>query len=320
MPIPSGEKKRVETGSEISGSQELAMDVKDIDRSKERVLAVDDDQRVAEVLSELLCALSFPCDTTFSGFDALKMLEKKEYSVVLVDMRMPEMSGFELIRKAREAHEDLSIVAMTGYADEFRYVDIINAGANDFVKKPIDTGELEAKLIRNISERNLRKELSRLSMTDSLTGLFNQREFYIRLKQEIVRSVRQKHPLGLILVDLDGFKEYNDSHGHVAGDAVLRSVGLAIGKSIREGVDTGFRYGGDEFAVILIDSDLSIAEEIGRRIKQAISEGGSIDASLGYAMYSDDMSLTDFVTAADSNLYRAKGRNGSLHQNRVPRR
>jgi two-component system cell cycle response regulator len=320
MPIPSGAKKRVETGSEISRSQELAMDVKDIDRSRERVLAVDDDQRVAEVLGELLFALNFPSDTTFSGFDALKKLEKKEYSVLLVDMRMPEMSGFELIRKAREAHEDLSIVAMTGYADEFRYVDIINAGANDFIKKPIDTGELEAKLIRNISERNLRKELSRLSMTDSLTGLFNQREFYIRLKQEIVRSVRQKHPLGLILVDLDGFKEYNDRHGHVAGDAVLRSVGRAIGKSIREGVDTGFRYGGDEFAVILIDSDLSIAEEIGRRIKQAIREGGSIDASLGYAMYSDDMSLTDFVTAADSNLYRVKGRNRSLQQNGVPRR
>jgi two-component system cell cycle response regulator len=293
--------------------------IKDIERSKEPVLVVDDDQRVAEVLGELLSALDFPCDTSFSGLDALKKLEGKAYSVLLVDMKMPEMGGFEVIRRAREAHEDLNIVAMTGYADEYRYVDIINAGANDFIKKPIDTGELEAKLIRNISERNLRKELSRLSMTDSLTGLYNQREFYIRLKQEIVRSVRQKHPLGLILVDLDDFKDYNDRHGHVAGDAALRSVGRAINKSIREGVDTGYRYGGDEFAVILIDSDLSIAEEIGKRIMQAIDEGGRVGASVGYAMYSDDMSLTEFVSRADSNLYKVKSRGKSFNHNGAQR-
>ena len=159
------------------------MEVKDIERNKEPVLVVDDDQRVAEVLGELLSALDFPSESSFTGTDALSRMEVRDYSVVLVDMKMPEMDGFELIRKAREAHPDLNIIAMTGYADEYRYVDIINSGANDFIKKPVDTGELEAKLVRNISERNLRKELSRLSMTDSLTGLYNQREFYIRLKQ-----------------------------------------------------------------------------------------------------------------------------------------
>jgi two-component system cell cycle response regulator len=293
------------------------MEVKDIDRKKEPVLVVDDDQRVAEVLSGLLSALHFPCDVSSSGSDALRTLQEKEYSVLLVDMKMPEMDGFELIRRAREAHADLNIIAMTGYADEYRYVDIINAGANDFIKKPVDTCELEAKLVRNICERNLRKELNLLSITDSLTGLYNQREFYIRLKQEIVRSVRQKHPLGLILVDLDGFKEYNDRRGHVEGDAALRSVGRAINKSIREGVDTGYRYGGDEFAVILIDSDLSIAEEISKRINQAIYEDGQVRASVGYAIYSDEMSLTEFVSTVDSNLYKVKSRNKGFHQNAV---
>jgi two-component system cell cycle response regulator len=281
---------------------------KEIDRSKEPVLVVDDDEQVGEVLGELLSALHFPSEASISGKEALKKIGQKEYSVVLVDMKMPEMDGFELIRRARETRPDLNIIAMTGYADDYRYVDIINSGANDFIKKPIDTGELEAKLVRNIGERNLRRELSRLSITDSLTGLYNQREFYIRLKKEIVRSVRQKHPLGVILVDLDHFKEYNDQHGHVAGDAVLRFVGKAIGRSIREGVDTGFRYGGDEFAVILIDSDLTIAQEIGKRIQQAIAESGRLSASVGYAMYSDEMSLTEFVSAADTNLYRAKTR------------
>jgi two-component system, cell cycle response regulator len=289
------------------------MDVTSFDRHKERILVVDDDQRVCEVLCELITTLDFPCESSMSGRDALKKLETREYTVLLVDMKMPEMSGLELVQIARENYPDLNIIAMTGYAEDYRYVDIINSGANDFIKKPIDTGELEAKLVRNISERNLRKELSRLSMTDSLTGLYNQREFYLRLKQEMVRSVRQKHPLGLILVDLDNFKEYNDCYGHVAGDGVLRSVGKAINRSIREGVDTGYRYGGDEFAVILIDSDLAIAEEISKRISQAIDENGRVRASIGYAIYSDDLSLTEFVSRADSNLYRVKGRNRPSH-------
>ena len=284
------------------------MEATTFDRNKERILIVDDDQRVCEVLCELMTALDFPCESTITGHEALKKLENGDYSVLLVDMKMPEMNGVELIRLARENRPDLTIIAMTGYAEDYRYVDIINSGANDFIKKPIDTGELEAKLVRNVSERNLRKELSRLSMTDSLTGLYNQREFYVRLKQEIVRSVRQKHPLGLILVDLDNFKEYNDRYGHVAGDAVLRSVGRAINKSIREGVDTGFRYGGDEFAVILIDSDRTIADDIGKRIRQAIDENGRVGASVGYAIYSDRMSLTEFVSIADSNLYKVKSR------------
>jgi diguanylate cyclase (GGDEF)-like protein len=185
-------------------------------------------------------------------------------------------------------------------------VDIINAGANDFVKKPIDIAELEAKIIRCISERDLKKELSRLSITDSLTGLFNQRQFYMRLREEIVRSTRQKHPLALILLDLDNFKEYNDKHGHIAGDQALRHVGKAILRSIREGVDSGYRYGGDEFAIILIDSDIPIAEEIGKRVRLAIRDGGDLRASLGYAVYEESMNLTDFVGMADSNLYQSK--------------
>jgi two-component system, cell cycle response regulator len=285
------------------------MGAKRIDRTKESILVVDDDLQVGEVLYELVTALGFPCELSASGHDALDKLDNHAYGILLTDMRMPGMSGFELIRIARGKYPDLNIIAMTGYIEEFRYLDIIDSGADDFIKKPINAGELEAKLIRNISERNLRKELSRLSMTDSLTGLFNRREFYIRLKYEIVRSVRQRHPLGLILVDLDNFKAYNDRYGHVAGDAVLRSVGRAINRSIRQGVDTGYRYGGDEFAVILIDSDLEIAEEIGRRIREAVAdENGFVGASVGYAMYSDRMSLKEFVSVADSNLYKAKHR------------
>ena len=130
-----------------------------------------------------------------------------------------------------------------------------------------------------------------------------------------MRSTRQKHPLALILIDLDNFKEYNDKHGHLAGDQALRHVGKAIMRSIREGVDSGYRYGGDEFAIILIDSDILIAEEIGKRVRMAIRDGGELMASLGYAVYGECMNLTDFVKLADTNLYKAKteNKNGFLN-------
>jgi len=278
----------------------------DIYKTKESVLVVGGDQRVCEVLKELFGAMQFPTASSLTGEDALRMLKEKQYTFLLADMKMPEMNGIELIRRTRENFPSVSVVAMTGYTDEYQYVDIINAGANDFVKKPIDIAELEAKIVRCISERDLRKELSRLSITDSLTGLFNQRQFYMRLREEIVRSTRQKHSLALILMDLDNFKEYNDKHGHIAGDEALRDVGKAILRSIREGVDSGYRYGGDEFAIILIDSDLFIAQEIGKRVHLAIRDNGELKASLGYAVYGENMNLTDFVALADANLYRSK--------------
>jgi two-component system cell cycle response regulator len=286
-----------------------------IDKTKEFILVVDDDQRVCEVLKELLGALQYPTASALGGEEALRMLKEKPYTFLLADMKMPEVNGMELIRRSRENFPNVSVIAMTGYADEYKYVDIINAGANDFVKKPIDIAELEAKIVRCISERDLKKELSRLSITDSLTGLFNQRQFYMRLREEIVRSTRQKHPLALILLDLDNFKDYNDKHGHLAGDHALRHVGKAILRSIREGVDSGYRYGGDEFAIILIDSDILIAEEIGKRVRVAIRDSGELRASLGYAVYGENMNLTDFVGLADSNLYKTKTerKNGQMH-------
>jgi len=281
------------------------------DYKDESVLIVDDDPTVNRVLEDLLSALTFSADSATSGPQAIEKLKQKEFSFILVDMKMPDMDGFELIKRIGEAFPDLSVIAMTGYTDEYRYVDIINAGASDFIKKPIQLQELEAKIRRIINERNLRKELSRLSITDSLTGLYNQRHFYKRLKEEVVRARRQKTALSLILLDLDNFKAFNDSHGHLAGDQALRNAGRLIHKSIRQGVDSGYRYGGDEFAIILIDADLTIARDIGRRIQDSFKTDGTVTASMGFVKYSQTMSIKDFVAQADRELYRVKenGRN-----------
>jgi two-component system cell cycle response regulator len=193
-------------------------------------------------------------DTAESGDEALEKFKTDSYSFLLTDIRMPGIDGLELIRIVKREYPDVCAIAMTGYSKEYKYVETINAGATDFVNKPFGIEEIEAKFKRGIIERNIRQELNRLSITDSLTGLYNQRHFYDRLNEETARAQRQNHELALILLDLDDFKQYNDNFGHLAGDGLLQKVGAVINSKMRQSVDSGYRYGGDEFAVMLIEA------------------------------------------------------------------
>ena len=282
------------------------MDIDDINYGDEFVLVVDDEDYIREPIVEMLRRMGFRVDSAANGKHALEKLKEKPYTFLLTDMRMPEMDGLELIKSAERDYPNVSTVAMTGYSKEYDYVDVVNAGAADFINKPFGIEELEAKVRRAIIERNIKDELSKLSITDSLTGLYNQRHFYIRLKDEITRAERQKHPLGLILLDLDNFKNYNDTHGHLAGDELLQKVGEIVNLKIRQGVDSGYRYGGDEFAIILIDADEGISKVIGQRIEVGIEEKCNLSASLGYAYFSEGMAMKAFVETADKQLYKVK--------------
>ena len=285
------------------------MGAKNIDYTDEWILVVDDEESVREPLVEMLRQLGIRADSACNGKEGLKELGKKPYSFLLTDMSMPEMDGLELIGHVKSDYPHICSIAMTGYTKEYKYMDVVNAGATDFINKPFSIEELEAKVKRAIIERDIRQKLNRLSITDSLTGLFNQRHFYGRLKDEIKRSERQrrKQQLGLILLDLDNFKNFNDTYGHLAGDDLLQKVGNIINACIREGVDSGYRYGGDEFAVILIDADTDIGRAIGKRIEKGIENECGISASMGYANFKEGMSPEDFVGKADEYLFKFKG-------------
>ena len=281
------------------------MEPLNINYSNELILIVDDDPFLRETLEKLLEVVGISSHSASNGDEALKMLGNKDYSMVLTDMKMPGIDGMDLIKMICDEH-DVSVIAMTGYSEGYTYVDVINAGANDFIKKPFGIEELEAKIRRIINERNLRKELNRLSITDALTELFNQRHFYYRLNDEIKRAKRQNTSLTIMLMDLNDFKIYNDNYGHLAGDEVLREAGEIIRNSIRDGVDSGYRYGGDEFAVILIDADTEIAKEIGSRIEKAFCNKGKVTISVGYSICKGDMTAKELIDIADKDLYKSK--------------
>jgi len=273
----------------------------------EFILVVDDEEFVREPIVAMLNRLGFQAQAAASGEEALEQLAETRATFLLTDIRMPgRVDGLDLIRQTKHLHPQVCAIAMTGHSREFNYVEVINAGATDFVNKPFGIEELEAKIKRAIMERNTRQELNRLSITDSLTGLYNQRHFYARLKEEIGRSRRQNHMLSLVLFDLDAFKQYNDSYGHLAGDRLLQKVGEVIGTKIRQDVDSGYRYGGDEFAVILIDADAAVAEMMSLRIRDGIQETCGLTASAGYATLSEGQTADDLVGDADKRLYAHK--------------
>lgn len=282
---------------------------KEYDYKNETMLIVDDEVEVGKVVKSLLRSLGFNADFVESANSAMEQLRNGDYSFLITDINMPDMNGIELIKMVSGENPEISIIAMTGYDKDYTYMDVINAGASDFIAKPFKIDEIEAKITRILIERNIKEKLAKLSITDNLTGLYNQRHFYNKLQEEIERANRQKHNLSLILLDLNNFKVYNDKYGHLAGDTVLSKSGKIVQANIRDNVDTAFRYGGDEFAVILVEADENIVKNICERLKNEFEEVGEVSASIGFSTYSSDMKMQDLVNIADKRLYKDKKRN-----------
>ncbi len=182
------------------------------------------------------------------------------------------------------------------------------------VPSPDSIGHSTLAICKDITEqKRLELELKDLTIRDSLTGLFNQRYFYERLEAEIERGRRQGRPLSLLLVDIDHFKTYNDAHGHLEGDRVLQAVGDVLRECTREHVDLAFRYGGDEFTVILPEAPESQARIIAERVR-TVFEAKRFDLltlSIGLMSYSDEQSLRNFIQFTDSMMYDAKRAGGN---------
>jgi diguanylate cyclase (GGDEF)-like protein/PAS domain S-box-containing protein len=167
---------------------------------------------------------------------------------------------------------------------------------------------------KDISSRvELEKRLRELSITDNLTGLYNQRYFHERLAQEVSRARRQRDKLSMILIDLDGFKAVNDERGHLEGDRILRAFAMVLNRSIRKEVDAVFRYGGDEFVMLLPGLGPSRAQKVAERIlagaRTNVTEE-NIAFSYGVASLPSSGNVKEFIALADKRMFRMKAKNG----------
>jgi len=284
-----------------------------------KVLIVDDEEPIRDVLQEFITLLGYEAQTAANGWEALEKIDHEFFDLIITDMHMPGMNGLDLIKSVKKDHPTIDLVAITGYNTDYRYTDVIEVGASDFITKPFEYNELEAKINRVFRERQLKRELERLSTKDALTDLYNRRYLDSRLQQEVGRASRQKYPLFLVLLDIDNFKKYNDIYGHQAGDRLLKTLAEIINQSIRHNVDTGFRYGGDEMGVIVPQVNREQALMIARRIRERwleIDPSGTTSLSMGVAqMLEIDAPIDNIVDIlikhADDALYRSKRSGGN---------
>jgi len=294
-------------------------------KTKAKILIVDDDVAVRNTMNEYISTAGYRSDTVSCAEEALELLEKKSFHVVITDIILPAMGGLDLTKIIKRDKKS-DVIVMTGYGDDYSYEEAINIGASDFIIKPVRLEELLLRLKRVLKERDLTKErirmmekLQKLAVTDGLTKLYNSRSFYSQLETEVDRFNRYKHPLALLLLDLDHFKEYNDSFGHLEGDKVLVRFSQII-KSCLRANDTAYRYGGEEFTVILPETGGEEAGTVAQRIRAALEaerftpiDGTkvTITISIGVTEYQSKEELSAFIQRADRAMYRSKqkGRN-----------
>ncbi|MGD8700916.1 MAG: diguanylate cyclase [Desulfosarcina sp.] len=289
------------------------------------ILIVDDDLAIRDAMHEFIEMSGYESSVASSAEEALDVLSADTIEVVITDIMLPGMDGLALTDKIKRSR-DIDVIVMTGYSTDYSYEEAISKGASDFVFKPVRFEELLLRLKRVLKERRLNQErvqmldkLKKLSITDGLTGLYNSRYFYTQLKNEIERFNRYGHKLSLLLLDIDEFKVYNDSFGHLEGDKILVRLGRIIKSCLRK-MDTAYRYGGEEFTIILPGTHGEEARTVAERLRVAVAAEDftsgrhpevEITISIGVTQYRQEEKISNFVQRADQAMYRSKqaGRN-----------
>jgi diguanylate cyclase (GGDEF)-like protein len=322
-----------------------------------KILIVDDRPENLLTLESLLDEPDIELVRANSGAEALAHTLDHDFALVLLDVQMPDMDGYEVaeLMRGNKKTKHIPIIFITaafkGMAQVFKGYE---SGAVDYLFKPLDekvfkskvgvfielfrhkealeekTRELDRRLVeleelqQQLEEKN--EQLLLLSTTDGLTGLDNRRHFDQVFADEWGRGLRNRQPLSLLFVDIDNFKAFNDNYGHSTGDLCLQRVAKTLFSNVKRGVDKVARIGGEEFAIILPNTDMPGAKLVAERVRKSISElqiphTGSattdhVTISLGVSstVPTAEFNVNDLFEAADVALYKAKeaGRNMSM--------
>ncbi len=304
-----------------------------------KILVAEDNKATTKLLEAVLEKFGhepvFACD----GREALDVFLKGDFQMVIADWMMPEMDGVTLCKKIRavESRKFTYIIMLTAKSLKHDIVEGLDAGANDYLTKPFDFGELMARikagektlqLEESLEERNrelqtLNSRLENLARVDALTQLGNRLALEETMEKTCSAAQRHQRTYSIIMCDIDRFKRYNDTYGHPAGDKVLRRIADALKSQIRAS-DQAFRYGGEEFAILLSEHNMDEAENVAERLKAAVEALGiehangdtsTVTISLGVATSRNNSKngcrWTEVLKRADEALYQAKasGRN-----------
>jgi diguanylate cyclase (GGDEF)-like protein len=304
-----------------------------------KVLVVEDNKPISLVICRIISSMGHDVVTVENGEDAVHTFMGEEIDLILMDVEMPGIDGFETTRRIRALIPDqwIPIIFLSANSEESYLAKGIDAGGDDYLVKPVKPVVLKAKIrameriaqMRNalkIANEDLAKaneELERLSCSDGLTAAVNRRGFDQQFQLEWKRATRSEIELAILMIDIDQFKKYNDRYGHLEGDDCLRTVARTIQSCLLRPADMLARYGGEEFVVLLPDTSSAGALEVAERMREAVFslkiKHESCDlypyVSISIGVNATDICPTihanQFLNAADKALYTAKqaGRN-----------
>jgi diguanylate cyclase (GGDEF)-like protein len=287
-------------------------------RRRAQLLVVDDQPINIRALHQIF-AEDHDVFMATSGEQALAFCRITPPDLILLDVVMPQMSGLELCRTLKASPDTASIpvIFVTSQDDPKEEGACWDAGGVDFITKPINAQTTRNRVRAHLTLKHQADVLRRLAWIDGLTGVANKRQYDERLQHEWRRCRRDDLPLSVAIIDIDYFKAYNDTYGHLAGDDCLRSVAAAIDGALSRPGDFVARSGGEEFTCVLPDADAAGARAIAGRIEQAVRDlqiphsGGAlayVTVSIGIATAGKDGDATpeSLFKRADHALYRAK--------------
>jgi len=294
-------------------------------RTHERnsILLVDDIKTNLITLSHILTSV-YAIYVAKDGIQAIELAKRHIPDIILLDIVMPGIDGFEVlsILKQSEITKNIPVILITGLGNEAAEERGLELGAVDYIIKPFKSSIVKMRVRNHMKMINQLKEIKRLSVTDKLTGLSNRHQFDERLEREWNNAKRYKMCLSLLMIDLDHFKNYNDTYGHIQGDKALQETAKIIEQSLNRNVDAAARWGGEEFAVLLPDTDMKGALKVAGRIRKSIedvlifcSDGEITRVTVSIGVKSivpaKDNTIDELLTSADQALYNAKeiGRN-----------
>lgn len=288
------------------------------------ILVAEDDPVARNLLERRLGEWGYQVYRAENGQQAWDLLRRPEIRIALLDWMMPDIEGPELCQRLRQSKKQryTYLILLTARDSSFDIIQGLEAGADDYMTKPINLMELRARLqtarrIINLEDNLIKakRKLTRLASTDSLTRAWNRRTIFGFLAEELNRFRREGRPFGVLMIDIDHFKEINDRYGHPAGDAVLKQLVTLVRNNLRN-YDRVARYGGDELMLLLPGSKAKATEVIASRVLERVRQHRfnigprisiPVTISVGGATVTSSQDKAEIIIrAADRALYLAK--------------
>lgn len=280
------------------------------------ILVVDDSIINLNILENLLDG--YDVIETTNGKSALSILEKEDVHLILLDIVMPEVDGYEICQKIKENEKtkNIPVVFITAKTDEDSIEKAYDVGGSDFVTKPFKPKELLARVKTQLKIHKMEKELRLLALIDPMTKLYNRRYFTSITEHSISFAQRERQELSVIMIDIDDFKNINDTYGHQIGDDVIVLVANTLMKIQRKS-DIVCRYGGEEFVILLPNTSLENAKKVAEHARKEVESLSVLDSSqqeisftisLGVSCVNvdDEETIEKSLKRADDALYNAK--------------